>query len=668
MKFGWYYNRFKLMGIGEVIWRLCRLFWQINTRLFRKLYVLKYKRNSAEPSQLLSMFEKCNFYGLSNIKPENVPQEWGKSTIAAAEKLLQHQYNYFALGEIDLGKKINWNHEYKRDIDTPLLFGPWMDYRDTNAYGDFKYFWELPRFQHLIMLAKAYYLTGEEKYAKEVIEQIKSFIEQSPYLLGVNWIMPMEAGIRLISLCWITAFLKNFLKKDTQVCRMIESLIVSHTDYVTRNYAAYSSANNHLVGEAAGVFVAAICFGGLKKRMSSYGRQAYDILCREIICQHYDDGVNKEQAVHYQVFAFNFLLLAGLLGRANGIEFPCQYWKMLDKSATFIAAIADDNCLLPEIGDSDDGRAMVLLETDYNPVRSILAISAILFKRNDFKSKAGIFDETSFWMLGNAGKAEFDSLKGKTKPLSTVNKFEHGGYYILNSNGKTKARIIFDCGPLGFGSIAAHGHADSLSFILNCYDRPYFVDPGSYTYVADNPYRNYFRSTAAHNTIVIDSCDQSQITGPFLWATKANSFVQEWQDNDAFAKVTGWHDGYRRLSDPVTHRRDIEFDKNNAVVVIRDFIESMTSHTVEQFFHLSPECVASQLDMNRFRIINGDAAIELLTDERVSVKTRRAEENPISGWASRSYDRKEPTTTIACRTACTGNQCLTTRIILSTQG
>lgn len=661
----WYYRRLTAMGYGEIVWRIRRLLWQIVARFLHRRWERQYY-SSADSHMVPDAIDKIRFYGLSDIKPESVPQDWAKSTIAAADELLQHRYDCFALYRLDLGKEINWNHEYKRNIDTPLLFGPWMDYRDNHSYGDFKYFWELPRLQHLITLAKAYYLTGSEKYAKETANQIKTFIEQSLYLLGVNWIMPMEASIRLVSVSWVTLFLKDYLKQNAQACDLIGQLVQNHVDYVARNYAAYSSANNHLIAEAAGVFIAAICFGNLKG-IRNHRDKAYRILCEEIIHQNYEDGVNKEQAVHYQIFAFNFLLLAGLLGRANGIEFPDQYWKMLEKNAGFFAAIADDNCLLPEIGDSDDGKAVLLSETDSNPVRSILATSSVLFNRADFKVRAGYFDETSFWLLGRDGQKKFDDIKNRSAIADQPAKFEQGGYYVLTGGNSAKVKIVFDCGPLGFGTIAAHGHADSLSFTLSAYNRPFFIDPGTYTYIAADLFRNYFRSTAAHNTVVIDSKNQSEIAGPFLWATKANSFIQEWQDNDAFAKIIGWHDGYRRLSDPVTHRRGIEFDKNNAVIVIRDFIESRTSHTVEQFFHLSPECVVNQLDVNRFRIINGDAAIEFLTDEQVSVKTKRAEEDIISGWASHSYDRKEPTTTIACRTACTGNQCLTTRIILSTR-
>ena len=287
--------------------------------------------------------DKIGFYGLSDIRPESVPQNWVKNTIAAADELLQHRYDCFALCRLDLGKEINWNREYKRGIDTPLLFGPWMDYRDTKSYGDFKYFWELPRLQHLITLAKAYYLTDEEEYAKEVVTQIDGFVRQSPYLLGVNWIMPMEASIRLVSVCWVTIFLKDYLRQNAQACDLIGRLVRSHVDYVTKNYAAYSSANNHLIAEAAGVFITAVCFDNLSG-IRNHRDKACRILCEESIRQNYEDGVNKEQAVHYQIFVFNFLLLAGLLAgltMSNSLTNTGRCWrKMLFSSQQLLTIIA----------------------------------------------------------------------------------------------------------------------------------------------------------------------------------------------------------------------------------------------------------------------------------------------------------------------------------------
>jgi hypothetical protein len=659
----WYYRRLKAMCLGEIFWRIKRLLWQTYTSFFHKRWELQCERGCANSSRILERLDNIKFYGLPDIRLEDIPQKWVNSAIVVAEKLMEHRYNYLALGEIELGDEINWNHEYKRGINTPLLFGPWMNYRNSRSYGDFKYFWELPRLQHLVTLAKAYYLTGKEDYAAEAIKQIDGFVKQSPYLQGVNWIMPMEAAIRLISICWVTAFLKEYLKKKSLLCSLIEQIVKTHTNYVIKNFAAYSSANNHLAAEAAGVFITSICFSELEK-MDIYCGRTYDILCKEIIRQHYADGVNKEQTIHYQIFTFNLFLTAALLAKANNIEFPDQYWQMLENSVNFIAAIADNNYLVPNIGDSDDGRVILLTQADYNPVQSMLATSAILFKRSDFKTKAKFFDEMSFWLLGNKGRDSFDVLDGEPEDIPATGNFDKGGYYILQSKGISKPRLIFDCGPLGFESIAAHGHADSLSFILNAYGQPYFIDTGSYIYIADNPYRNYFRSTAAHNTIVIDGRNQSEMAGAFLWSNKANSFVDEWISNEHYDKISAWHDGYHRLKDPVTHKRVIKFDKEREIIIIDDYLEMKSNHEIEQYFHLAPQCRVEKFDKKTWQISKTGGTIVITFDEKLDCSVFTGSENPICGWFSDTYDRKVPINTFLCRGTFRGDQRFSTKIRL----
>jgi len=659
MKISWYFRRLKSMSPAEILWRIRRLLWQVYAKLRHKQWQLRYERNSAGSSRMVEAIGSIKFHGLADSRPQDVRRDWVEATVAQAEKLLQHRYDYLSLGEISLGKRINWNHEYKKNVDTPLLFGPWMDYRDTDSYGDFKYFWELPRLQYLVTLAKAYYLTRQDKYAEEAVAQIRGFVEQSPYLLGVNWIMPMESAVRLVSVGWVAVLIKDYMANHNDACGLIEQVVRSHTGYVAGNYAAYSSANNHLIAEAAGVFIASLCLGGLKG-MDALGREAYEILCTEAVRQNYPDGVNKEQAVHYQLFASEFLLLAGLLGRANGTDFPAEYWRVLEAGAEFMAAICDDDCSIAEIGDSDDGRAIVLSQADRNSARSMLATCAVLFGRGDFKKKAGRFDEMSFWLLGNEGRRKFDELSDES--VAGRKAFEQGGYYILTGEGKAKLKVIFDCGPLGMGSISAHGHADSLSFMLNAYGRRFFIDPGTYTYVAGDPYRDYFRSTAAHNTIVIDAQDQSQMAGPFLWSRKAASYLENWSSDSACDKVVARHDGYHILDDPVTHRRAVTLDKEKEVVTIDDFIEAKGSHKLEQYFHLSPECQVKMIDDGALQIANSGKRIELTLDSRLSSRIVAGSENPICGWCSRAYGQKQPTNTIICSGGFSGDQHFTTTI------
>jgi len=608
------------------------------------------------------MVDEVHFFGLDNINPNDVSEQWRTNTLSEADKLLEHRCSCFVVDDIYLGRGVNWNHELRRDIDTPLDFAPWMDYRDTNLYGHFKYFWELGRFQHLVTLSKAYYLTSDRKYADEVAKQLDSFVRQCPYLLGVHWIMPMEVGLRLLSVAWIVAFMRDYLRNDVGTCGIIEQIVLSHVNYVAGNYSLYSSANNHLIGELAGVFIASLCFGDLKE-VAHHKHKAYEMLCREILLQFYSDGVNKEQTSHYHVSCYNCFLLAGLLGRENSLEFPQEYWDRLEKAADFICALSNDDNSIFNIGDSDDGKTIVLSELEPNQVQSLLATSAVLFKRGDFKAKAKYFDEMSLWLLGRTGKQVFDALDPDEKK-TLPEKFEEGGYYILSDNSASKAKIIFDCGPLGFGSIAAHGHADALSFMLYVDGCQFFIDPGTYTFEAENPYRNYFRSTAAHNTISIDGKDQSEMAGAFLWGHKANSHVEEWVSNDDFVRVTASHDGYMTLDDPVTHRRTVELDKNRQIVNISDHIEANSSHEVCAHFHLAPECEISQAKTNCWKIRNGERAIQLTVDERFECEVIRECQELIGGWASEHYDTKTPISTLRCRLQSQGSERLFTMIQL----
>lgn len=662
MNVAWYYSRLKSMSAYEIIYRFKRLLWQISAKVFRKYWERYYKENISDTTRIVNMIDQVNFYGLADISPNDIPKAWLTNTISAADKLLEHKYQCFNIKEVYLGKEVNWNRELKRDISTPLEFAPWMDYHSTSLYGHFKYYWELGRFQHLITLSKAYYLTGHEKYASEVADQIRSFVKQCPYLLGVHWIMPMETGLRLISIAWIVAFMKEYLKHDVETCNLVEEMVTSHVDYTAKNFSAYSSANNHLIGEVAGVFVASLCFEGLDG-MTRYKQKTYDMLFREITLQFHRDGVNREQTTHYHVSCYNCFLLAGLIGRENGMEFPQEYWHTLEKGAEFICSLSNNDNSIFIIGDSDDGKTIVLSETEPNQVQSLLATTAALFKRTEFKAKAGYFDEMSLWLLGKTGKAAFDAVDADSKTVGSE-KFEEGGYYILGGNDTSDAKIIFDCSPLGFGSIAAHGHADSLSFILYAYEREFLIDPGTYIFEAESPYKNYFRSTAAHNTIVIHGMDQSEMKGPFLWGSKANSFIEEFFNDDDIVRVTGRHDGYQRLDDSVIHRRTIELDKKQDKISIKDCIEAESLHDICMYFHLAPECNIMETKTNRWNISNNGKTIRLMVDEQFECEVVKGSEDPICGWVSKRYDSKIPTNTIVCSLASVGNQCFLTKILL----
>jgi hypothetical protein len=455
----------------------------------------------------------------------------------------------------------------------------------------------------------------------------------------------------------------KYLRDDKETCSRIEYLICSHADYVARNFSLYSSANNHLVAELAGVFIASTCFPFIPKA-EEYRKNTYKMLCREITNQFYADGVNKEQTTHYHIACYNCFLLAGLLGRANGMDFPPVYWNTLEQGANFICAMTTNSDLIPNIGDSDDGKTVLLSETNLNHGQSLLSTAAVIFNRSDFKAKAGEFSEMSFWLLGKGGMEKFKLLPDSVSRSPQPFKFEEGGYYIFEADQPVPFKLIFDSGPLGFGNIAAHGHADALSFVLYVDEKEFFIDPGTYTFVAKDPLRNHFRSTSAHNTVVVDELDQSEMAGPFLWTKKARSSVEEFVTDVHCDRIVASHDGYSRLSDPVIHRRCMNIDKELAVITIEDHIEAKKKHLITQCFHFSPDCQIRMVASNEWHVNNGDTAIRLALDQRLDCKVFHGADNPIAGWSSRSYDRKIPAATLFCNHIMEPNDCLRTTIKL----
>src|SRR5205823_12200468 len=135
---------------------------------------------------------------------------------------------------------------------------------------------------------------------------------------------------------------------------------------------------------------------------------------------------------------------------------------------------------------------------------------------------AGRFDDKSRWLLGDQAAEQFDALPiAPAKPVRLA--FREGGYYILGRDfgGPREVKALVDAGPLGYLSIAAHGHADALAVTLSVGGEECLVDPGTYSYWQERKWRDYFRGTSAHNTVRIDGLDQSVPGGRFMWLKKA---------------------------------------------------------------------------------------------------------------------------------------------------
>jgi hypothetical protein len=338
----------------------------------------------------------------------------------------------------------------------------------------------------------------------------------------------------------------------------------------------------------------------------------------------------------------------------------------------FVAAVMDAGGHVPMLGDADDGLVVRFSrEPDFCPFRSLLATGAVLFGRGNFKADAGRFDDKSRWLLGDQAEKSFHALPALA-PWPRRRAFPDGGYYILGRDFGTphEVKAVADAGPLGFLSIAAHGHADALSFTLSVCGHEVLVDPGTYAYHREKRWRDYFRGTAAHNTLRVDGSEQSVSGGSFLWTAHARARCERFESGTGRDLFEGVHDGYLRLPDPVLHHRRIEFDKRAARFEIRDTLQCAAQHEVELHWHLAEHCRA---------VVSGHAVEIACADMRLRLECPReldapevvsGREEPPLGWISRRLDEKSPSPTIVCRgrVACTATLRTVLAIDLPGQG
>lgn len=646
----WYINRFKCMSIPEIGHRIQRS----AISHFEEMGFLSVKNTPAP-----------NFRLKSQIWLNLAHTDFKSNYCKAADHIIEGYLDVFAHHNMNVGHPPEWNQNALTGQHSPMVFGKFLNYRDESLVGDIKYLWEPARHLHIVTLAQAYHQSRDKKYLEAIQVQISSWIEQCPYMFGPHWSSSLELAIRLInwSITWQiiggehSPLFKG--KKGDQFKQLWLKSIFQQMHFIKGHFSRFSSANNHLIGEAAGLFISTITWPFWSDG-KHWNQIAKDILEIETLRQNDTEGVNREQTTSYQQFVLDFLLLAGLAGNFGGVQFSGAFWGRLERMMEFISSMINGAGDMPMIGDADDGLVVRLsLEQGWNPFRSLLTIGAALFDRDDFAGSVECDDKYS-WLVEplSAFSTERPERRERSAKPYVRRDYKESGYYIIGSEFNTpdEVKAVADAGPIGYQSIAAHGHADALSVVLSFRGREFLIDPGTYSYHTKQKWRDHFRGTSAHNTIRIDGVDQSTSGGNFMWVHKAKALCEEWISTSKADYFVGSHDGYSRLEDPVIHRRLINYDKEQKVITITDEIECSKTHQLEWFWHLSEAC-SVEVSGNQYVITNEGVRLVLEVDPSIiENELVFGNEETLLGWVSRGYDQKCPTHTIWNKSQIKGTQ------------
>jgi hypothetical protein len=625
------------MSLAEVLWRTHGA-WRASWDAVR---VGRGFRPSGRIRIDLQPFRETKLFPWPVGGAKNFP--WCAGLVDAAERVSRNRLSFFDLDDVHLGDPIDWHRDHASRRAAPLVVSHRIDYRDFAAVGDCKLVWEPNRHHQLVVLARAYRATGEERFALTLLRQLESWLDANPFGRGMNWRSPLELGIRLITWSCALDLIAPCLDAETPLLSRVADSIYDHSWQIARNYSRGSSANNHLIGEAAGVFVANSLYSSLPDAARRRD-EAARLLESEIERQTYPDGCTREHAFGYHLFVAQFFLVCKRVAECTGQRFSAAYDERLERMIDFAVSMMEASRSLPKLGDSDDGYVLDLGEPvdDYD---SWLAIGCRLFARADLAARLERAPQTAYWLFGPEGTDAVERQRSAAPPGAELSSkaYRDSGYCLLQCGSPSvgdQVSVLFDCAELGYGSIAAHGHADALSVVVRAYGRDLLVDAGTYDYFSYPEWRSYFRSTAAHNTVRIDGRDQSVMLGPFLWGRRARAELVRFASDGRKTLAQGRHDGYAKLPAAVHHSRTVVLDAEARVVSLVDELEGEGEHDVELFFHLAPGSVATQIADGAWAIRIGGHTARLELDPALAGSVHAAREGEPAGWVSDAYHRK----------------------------
>ena len=139
-----------------------------------------------------------------------VPEEARKAVLEAADRLLRGEWEVLGVVRTDLEQPDWFRDPVTGRRSAPDRYAFRIDHRSEEQNGNVKQVWEISRLQHLTLLATAWSLTHDERYARRVADQLRSWWQENPFLSGIHWTSGIELGIRLISLAWIRRLLDDW--------------------------------------------------------------------------------------------------------------------------------------------------------------------------------------------------------------------------------------------------------------------------------------------------------------------------------------------------------------------------------------------------------------------------------------------------------------------------
>ncbi|HMQ03354.1 MAG TPA: alginate lyase family protein [Pyrinomonadaceae bacterium] len=546
-------------------------------------------------------------------------------SIARADRICRGEFDLLGYRDLNFGGPIpDWHYEPLMGVRSPLVHRSRFVETDPSLSGDKKIVWELNRHQYFLDLGRAYWLTGDEKYAKIIVAHIEDWVEKNPPQFGINWVSTLEVAYRSISWLWAFHFIRDSPELSDKFFLRFLKVLCLNAGHIERNLSTYSSPNTHLTGEALGLFILGSFFAA-HDRGSAWKARGHQIMADALAFQVREDGGYVEQSTQYQRYTVDLYLSLILLLKREG-KAPDPAMEMAVRQMLgFMMHATQPNGETALIGDDDGGRLHFPNDGQFADFRSTLAVGAVVFRDPDLKFVAVAPKSELIWLCGPDSISAYETIQEKP-PAALSKAFTASGIFSFRSGWEQDAHfVLIDCGEHGFLN-CGHAHADALSFVLSAGGVPVFVDPGTYTYTADKKARDLYRSTGSHNCLTVNGRSSSQTCGPFSWGRIATARVDHFDEGPGGLSLAGTHDGFEEIG--VKYAREFRVSPEFEVE-ITDRLSTDSSNLFCLNLILHPSVYAEIEASDRFSCHTKEGNLKLLT---VVTKWSDPAANGISGW------------------------------------
>ena len=550
--------------------------------------------------------------------------------IAQANRITQaHAWPLLGYGEITFGPEINWRRDVlKTDYVWPLVYHTELQVIRGDG-TDARVVWELNRLGHFLTLARAFAVTLDEGYAETFFRHLASWTEQNPLGYGVNWSCAMEAALRALNVLAAWEIFRPTTSLTAERLTHLLQFFDQHGAFIRGNLEfSYLTTSNHYLSDVVGLYWLGALLPELQEAQN-WREFGWREMLHEMDKQILPDGADFEASTGYHRLVLELFLYSFILHEANGGTVPAPYREKLRLLCDYLRAYLRPDGRAPLIGDTDGGQVLPFVKRDGDDHAYLLPLAALFFNDARYKISAdglpliekpdvlcaensapsalgkiltaenakygrgvlSLYFPEILWFYGAEGVRRWREMPTAAMPVASC-AFPHAGAYIMRDG---EHYLYFNANDSGIGGRGSHGHNDALSVEIAAHGVPFIVDPGSYVYSADLAARQQFRATSAHSTVQIDAAEQNTIAEnlPFAIGNEARPQVLCWESTEERDFVLAEHYGYKRLPQPVTHRRAVTFYKKEGYWVIEDSFTGSGTHTFDFRFNCAPSITKS---------------------------------------------------------------------------